>query len=158
MGENLPIYVMNPPGFTRHGCPSFAVYLFRKWGLAPVGTAPLRGVIGPVCWGHPRDVSPWESRMLGFFNIPAGASVRPWAIPAHALSSYYPEQSSTSRIMDSGWFVRVIVHWQICFIHNDISPFLFVIPGLTRNPVPSWIPAPRFRGDKLRGNDRVCSD
>ena len=26
-------------------------------------------------------------------------------------------------------------------IHNDISPFLFVIPGLTRNPVPSWIPA-----------------
>ncbi len=27
------------------------------------------------------------------------------------------------------------------FIHNDTSPFLFVIPGLIRNPVPSWIPA-----------------
>ena len=26
-------------------------------------------------------------------------------------------------------------------IHNDISLFLFVIPGLTRNPVFSWIPA-----------------
>jgi len=25
--------------------------------------------------------------------------------------------------------------------HNDISPVLFVIPGLTRNPGFSWIPA-----------------
>ncbi len=31
--------------------------------------------------------------------------------------------------------------WVERFIHNDTSPFLFVIPGLTRNPVPSWIPA-----------------
>jgi hypothetical protein len=29
---------------------------------------------------------------------------------------------------------------------NDISPVLFVIPGLTRNPVSFWIPAPRFHG------------
>ena len=27
------------------------------------------------------------------------------------------------------------------FIHSDISLFRFVIPGLTRNPVFSWIPA-----------------
>jgi len=27
------------------------------------------------------------------------------------------------------------------FIHNDISLFLLVIPGLTRNPVVRWIPA-----------------
>ena len=27
------------------------------------------------------------------------------------------------------------------FIHNDISLFISVIPGLTRNPVFSWIPA-----------------
>ncbi|OGP89786.1 MAG: hypothetical protein A2157_04855 [Deltaproteobacteria bacterium RBG_16_47_11] len=26
-------------------------------------------------------------------------------------------------------------------IHNDINVSLFVIPGLTRNPVFSWIPA-----------------
>ena len=26
-------------------------------------------------------------------------------------------------------------------IHDDISPIQFVIPGLTRNPVFSWIPA-----------------
>jgi len=30
-----------------------------------------------------------------------------------------------------------------------------VIPGLTRNPVFFWIPAPGFRGDKFRGNDVV---
>ena len=34
-----------------------------------------------------------------------------------------------------------LMKWVERFIHNDISPFLFVIPGLTRNPVPSWIPA-----------------
>ena len=90
-GENLPIYVMNPPGFTRHGCPSFAVTCsengdWHRWGLslfcagagphflnrvvkkacvgdarreqgAKSGLLPLRGVIGPVCWGRP-------SRML----------------------------------------------------------------------------------------------
>jgi hypothetical protein len=28
-----------------------------------------------------------------------------------------------------------------------------VIPGLTRNPAQSWIPALRLREDKLRGKD-----
>jgi len=26
-------------------------------------------------------------------------------------------------------------------IHDDVNPFRFVIPGLTRNPEPFWIPA-----------------
>jgi len=34
-------------------------------------------------------------------------------------------------------------------IHDDINFSRFVIPGLTRNPVFSWIPAPRLRGDKF---------
>jgi len=34
-------------------------------------------------------------------------------------------------------------------IHDDKSLVEFVIPGLTRNPVFSWIPAPRLRGDKF---------
>ncbi len=29
--------------------------------------SPFDEVIGPVCWGRPRGVSPWESRVLGFF-------------------------------------------------------------------------------------------
>ena len=52
------------------------------------------------------------------------------------------------------------------FIHDGISLIPFVIPGFTKpapylirgNPVLFWIPAPRFREDKLRGNDVVCCD
>ncbi len=37
----------------------------------------------------------------------------------------------------------------LVIIHDDISLRQFVIPGLIRNPVPFWIPAPRIRGDKF---------
>ena len=39
-------------------------------------------------------------------------------------------------------------------IHNDISPFLFVIPGLTRNPVPSPDQSP---GQALDSRIRACA-
>jgi hypothetical protein len=31
--------------------------------------------------------------------------------------------------------------WYVKFIHDDVNLCRFVIPGLTRNPVFSWIPA-----------------
>ncbi len=40
----------------------------RREQGAKSGLLPLRGVIGPILWGRPRGVSPWESRVLGFFN------------------------------------------------------------------------------------------
>jgi hypothetical protein len=38
---------------------------------------------------------------------------------------------------------------ELYIIHDDISPLRFVIPGLTRNPVFSWIPV--FAGITLTG-------
>ena len=40
-----------------------------------------------------------------------------------------------------GLEMKRLIMFFILFIQNDISLFLFVIPGLTRNPVFSWIPA-----------------
>ena len=37
--------------------------------------------------------------------------------------------------------MKIVVCGQTLIIHNDIDPIHFVIPGLTRNPVFSWIPA-----------------
>jgi hypothetical protein len=49
----------------------------------------------------------------------------------------------------------------VFFIHDDVNLVQFVIPGLTRNPVFSWIPTPHFRGDKFTpakaGAGMTCS-
>jgi hypothetical protein len=39
------------------------------------------------------------------------------------------------------------------FIHDDISLEQFVIPGLTRNPVFSWIPAGVYPDENRGRND-----
>ncbi len=54
-----------------------------------------------------------------------------------------PEQTDIQDAIQAGTPLRGVLplfNPDSGVIHNDISPFLFVIPGLTRNPVPSWIP------------------
>jgi hypothetical protein len=43
-------------------------------------------------------------------------------------------------------------------IHNDMNVSLFVIPGLTRNPVFPWIPAGVYPDENRGGNDVLCCD
>ncbi len=76
-----------------------------------------------------------------------------------------PEQTDIQEAIHAGTPLRGVLplfNPDSGVIPNDISPFLFVIPGLTRNPVPSWIPAyapaRRSASARRRGNDRVCSD
>ena len=45
-----------------------------------------------------------------------------------------------------------------CGFVSNVSLFLFVIPGLTRNPVFSWIPAGVYPDEDRGGNDMFCCD
>jgi hypothetical protein len=67
----------------------------------------------------------------------------------HSLSVTW--RGSGREVMGSYWMMSWQEFMEISFsipylfscdlIHDDISPTQFVIPGLTRNPVPFWIPA-----------------